>query len=100
MPVSRTKSRSKSGPTPMERPIGFLSYTSFDDEHNRGWISDFCKALSGEVRAQTGSPFPIFQDRGDVKWGQDWKLRINGALQTATFLFPMITPNFFSSTEC
>ena len=80
--------------------MGFLSYAHFDDDHNRGWISDFCKTLSGEVRAQTGKQFPIFQDRTDLMWGQNWTARINGALETATFLFPVITPNFLSSTEC
>ena len=82
------------------RPIGFLSYATFDDEHSGGWISDFCRSLSAEVRAQTGKPFPIFQDRRDVLWGQNWRSRINGALEAATFLFPVMTPSFFQSSEC
>jgi len=94
------KTRRKAGAFHGDLPMGFLSYARSDDEYSRGWISAMCKALSGEVRAQTGRQFPIFQDRTDVRWGQSWAQRVNGALETATFLFPVISPTFFIRKEC
>jgi F-box protein 11 len=56
--------------------------------------------LSGEVRIQTGEAFEIFQDRNDIAWGQQWKSRIEDALDAVTFLIPVITPAFFKSVAC
>jgi hypothetical protein len=52
------------------------------------------------VDLQIGRGFPIFQDREDITWGQQWKSRIDGAIDTATFLIPIITPGFFRSAAC
>jgi len=49
---------------------------------------------------QTGQPFPIFQDRNDLRWGQHWKSRIDDALLDVTFLIPVVTPSFFRSPAC
>jgi parallel beta-helix repeat protein len=83
-----------------EKPIAFMSYSHFDDEHDGGALTTFCQRLSGEVHAQTGKDFPIFQDRKDIKWGQAWKVRVDESLDAATFLIPIITPNFFKSDYC
>ena len=80
--------------------MGFLSYAHFDDEHNLGWITAFCQTLGNEVRAQTGKPFQIFQDRRDIKWGESWRERIKAGLDASTFFFPVITPSFLQSVEC
>lgn len=48
--------------------IGFMSYVRADDEHDAGYLTDFRERLSGEVRAQTGMRFDIFQDRHDIAW--------------------------------
>src|SRR6185503_14330456 len=77
----------------------FLTYTHFDDEHNRGTLTEFRNHLSAEVRAQTGDEFKIFQDK-DIEWGQNWRERIDEAIDGTTFLIPVITPSFFKSTEC
>jgi len=49
---------------------------------------------------QTGMPFPIFQDRNDLRWGQQWKSRIEDALLDVTFLIPVVTPSYFRSPAC
>jgi hypothetical protein len=97
-----SKARPKSGNRPKRKakPLGFLSYAQFDDLHNRGWISKFARVLSGEIHAQTGDPFDLFQDRNDVLWGENWRERINSSLKAATFLFPIVTPTFLKSKEC
>ena len=83
-----------------ERPIGFMSYVRFDDEHEHGRLTEFCKRLSGEVRIQTGEEFQIFQDKKHIAWGQQWQRRIDESLDAVTFLIPIITPGFFKSQAC
>ncbi|MFZ3166862.1 MAG: FxSxx-COOH system tetratricopeptide repeat protein [Candidatus Methanoperedens sp.] len=83
-----------------KQPVAFLSYVHSDDEHENGGLTQFCKRLSAEVKMQTGEEFPIFQDRNDITWGQNWKERIENTLDGVTFLIPIITPSFFKSTPC
>ena len=52
------------------------------------------------MHLQTGEKFDIFQDRKNIAWGQQWRQRINESLDAVTFLIPIITPGFFTSTEC
>ena len=49
---------------------------------------------------QIGIDFPIFQDRDNLKWGQNWEQRIEVSLDEVTFLIPIITPGFFNSPNC
>jgi parallel beta-helix repeat protein len=63
-------------------------------------LTQFRGNLSAEVRVQTGEEFPIFQDRKDILWGEQWKKRIEESLDEVTFLVPIVTPSFFKSTAC
>lgn len=81
-------------------PLAFMSYVRSDDEHDGGHLTEFRDRLSSEVQMQTGIPFPIFQDRNDIQWGQNWKERIEDSLNGVTFLIPVITPSFFLSPAC
>lgn len=81
-------------------PAAFMSYSRFDDKHERGHLTRLRKRLSNEVRAQTGKVFPIFQDRFDIRWGDAWQSRIDQALDAVTFLIPIISPSFFASDAC
>ncbi|MDB5555644.1 MAG: cobalt chelatase [Rhizobium sp.] len=49
---------------------------------------------------QTGRPFPIFQDKKNILWGQQWKERLDNELFNVTFLIPIITPGYFRSAAC
>jgi len=82
------------------KPLAFMSYVHLDDQHEAGRLTQFRERLSGEVRIQTGEDFPIFQDRTHIKWGQNWRERIDESLDEVTFLIPIITPGFFKSPEC
>ncbi len=84
----------------MLEPIAFLSYTRFDDAHDEERIAWFCERLSGEVKMQTGQPFPIFRDKKDIQWGQRWRERIEECLDEAVFLIPILTPSYFQSQPC
>lgn len=82
------------------KPAAFMSYVRFDDQHDDGQLTRFRERLSAEVQAQTGEEFPIFQDRNDIAWGQNWRARIEESLDTVTLLIPIITPSFFLSPAC
>jgi parallel beta-helix repeat protein len=82
------------------QPLAFMSYTHFDKERDNGYLTKLCENLSEEVRAQSGKDFPIFQDRKNILWGQTWKERIQGSIQSVTFFIPIITPSFFESNNC
>lgn len=83
------------------QPVAFLSYVRSDDEHENGRLTQFCERLSAEVKMQTGGEeFHIFQDIKDIKWGQNWKERLENALDEVIFLIPIITPSFFTSMPC
>ena len=81
-------------------PVAFMSYVRLVDAHDHGRLTEFQKRLSVEVQVQTGKKFPIFQDRDDIKWGQNWQERIDKSLDEITFLIPIITPGFFESPVC
>jgi hypothetical protein len=72
-------------------PAAFMSYVHLDDKNER--LTAFSISLGEEVRVQTGEQFLIFQDRRDIKWGQNWKKRIEESLNRVTFLIAFITPS-------
>jgi hypothetical protein len=82
------------------QPVAFMSYGRFDDKHENGRLTEFRERLSAEVEMQTGDEFPIFQDREDIKWGQNWKERLEETIDDVTFLIPILTPKFFKSPHC
>jgi hypothetical protein len=79
----------------------FMSYAHNDDKHDFHQLSLFRDRFSGEVQVQTAvKSFDIFHDRTSIAWGQNWKQRIDEALDGTTFLLVFLTPNFFASKEC
>ena len=81
-------------------PGAFFSYVRFNDDRDDGRIGQLCEDLSREVQAQTGDPFPIWRDRNDIAWGEQWEERLNRGLAAATFLLVVITPSWFKSPYC
>jgi formylglycine-generating enzyme required for sulfatase activity len=79
---------------PAKPPDAFLSYTRFDDRHDGGAISEFCRRLASAVRAVTGVPFEIFQDVEGIGVGEHWML------DEARFFIPILTPSYFTSEPC
>lgn len=80
------------------KAVAFISYVRADDSDGR--ITEFCRRLGEAVRQHTGEDFPIFQDRNDIRWGENWKVRVEEVLDEVTFLIPIVTPNFFQSQTC
>ena len=85
---------------PSSGPAAFMSYVRRDDEHENGRLTMLREHLEGEVGIQTGLPFPIFQDRNDIAWGDNWKVRIEEGIDAVTFFIPVVTPGFFQSAAC
>jgi parallel beta-helix repeat protein len=81
-------------------PAAFMSYVRFDDAHEDGQLTTFRERLAGEIRIQTGREFPIFQDRNDIAWGQNWRQRIEETLDEVTLLLVIVTPGLFHSPAC
>lgn len=79
-------------------PMAFMSYVHSDDKYKH--LTTLRERLSDEVQVQTGREFPIFQDRRDIQWGQNWRQRIENSLDEITFLIPIVTPSFFNSQAC
>ena len=78
-----------------------MCYLRRVDQHDQGRLTDLRKRLEGEVQLYRGEEdFAIFQDREDIRWGQQWRSRIEDSLNDVTFLIPIITPGFFRSKEC
>ena len=78
----------------------FMTYVRFNDQHDDGQLTQFRERLSAEIQVQTGEEFPIFQDRNDIAWGQNWQTRIDETLDAVTLLLVIITPSFFRSPAC
>src|SRR5437868_410580 len=82
-------------------PIGFVSYVRMDDTYEQGKIAEFQQRLQSAARLTTGdSAFRIFFDRNDIEWGQNWRARIAEAVDSTSFLIPIMTPAYFKSTAC
>src|ERR1041384_1749856 len=81
-------------------PAAFLSYVQLNDKHDRGRLTELRERLEHEVQVHTGEPFPIFQDRNDIQWGQQWKERIEEGIDASTFLIAIITPSYLKSPPC
>ena len=77
-------------------PDAFLSYTHFDDQHDGGAISEFCRRLASAVRAVTGAHFDIFQDVEGVGIGEQWPGKLDQMLDEARFFIPIVTPSYFT----
>ena len=78
----------------------FLSYARFNDKHDEDRLTHFCAKLAGEVETVTGDEFRIFQDRRDIRTGQDWKDRITETIDSTMLLIAILTPTFFRRPEC
>jgi hypothetical protein len=78
----------------------FMSYATLDDSTDGGVLSRIREQLSKEVEAKTAQKFPIFQDKENIRWSEDWRKKISCSLEKSTFLIAFITPNFWKSEYC
>jgi parallel beta-helix repeat protein len=81
-------------------PAAFLSYARFNDQHDHDRLTHLCTKLAGEIENVTGEAFHIFQDRRDIRTGQNWSESINESLDATTLFIAILTPSFFRSEAC
>jgi cobaltochelatase CobT len=83
-----------------QKPQIFLSYSAFDEEHDRGRLSALCSRLKEEVRLQTGEEVSIWRDREEIKGGDNWRETIEQQLRDSDILIAFITPSYLNSRFC
>jgi hypothetical protein len=78
---------------------GFWGYVHVDDDQDHGRIRRLATAVKNEYSLITGQDLELFVDH-DIAWGEEWKARIDNALSATTFFIPIVTPRYFTSSEC
>ncbi|MEU7083781.1 toll/interleukin-1 receptor domain-containing protein [Streptomyces achromogenes] len=79
---------------------GFWSYTHRDDEIEDGRIQRLARKIANEFEGITAEELDVFIDKKNIKWGEEWRKRIDNALTGSVFFMPIITPRFLKSEEC
>lgn len=82
------------------KTTGFFSYVHADDEAERGRIAQLARDIAERVEMLTGETIELFFDRDDLEWGDDWRNRIDNSLASTAFFIAILTPRFFTSSEC
>ena len=79
---------------------GFWSYVHADNEDEDGRILRLADRLRAEFAVLTAASLELFVDREGINWGDEWRRRIDEALEVTTFFIPIVTPRYFRSPEC
>ena len=79
---------------------GFWSYVHADDEAEGSRISRLARDVSSQFQMLTGEPLELFLDEDAIKWGDEWKDKIDSSLASVAFFIPVLTPRYFMSPEC
>ncbi|WP_030450534.1 TIR domain-containing protein [Herbidospora cretacea] len=79
---------------------GFWSYTHRDDLAEGGRLLRLAESVREEYALLTGNDLEIFVDREGIAWGEEWRQRIDQALQSTTFFIPIVTARYLQSVEC
>jgi hypothetical protein len=79
---------------------GFWSYVHADDIAEGGRIARLATDVAAQFEMLTGEPLTLFLDKDAIKWGDDWRDKIDSTLATVAFFIPVLTPRYFMSPEC
>lgn len=78
----------------------FLSYVHDDNDRAKGGIVRFARDLVDTYSYLYGHELQLFVDRDDLRWGENWKDRLDSELETTSFLLSVITPRYLTSRAC
>lgn len=81
-------------------PTAFMSYPTSIDKLDDGVVSYISQILCAELQEIYSSNFQIFQDCKSIRLGEDWREKIDLALDNSTIFIAFITPNYFKSKYC
>ena len=79
---------------------GFWSYSRGDNDHLENQLTELRQRIAGEVSMILGTDVSMFQDVYDLRTGDKWKDALRGAVSTATFLVPVLSPRYFARAWC
>lgn len=85
---------------PSGQAAGFWSYVHQDNDQDDGRILRLSERIRAEYSLLTGDELHLFIDREGIAWGNEWRQRIDGALDLTTFFIPIVTPRYFTRDEC
>ncbi|MDR6866578.1 hypothetical protein J2Y69_001171 [Microbacterium resistens] len=78
----------------------FWSYAHADNERENDRILRLVELVRGEYELLTGTTIKIFTDRSKIAWGDDFRQKLEEALQETSFFIPILTPTYFLRDEC
>ena len=79
---------------------GFWSYVHRDDEADGGRIVRLANDLVAQYEMFTGETISLLFDKDLLKWGDNWRDKIDDSLASVAFFIPVMTPRYFMSSEC
>ena len=79
---------------------GFWSYVHKDDVADDGRISRLARDMGAQYEMLTGEAIELFLDRDALKWGDNWRNKIDESLASVAYFIPVLTPRYFMSPEC
>ena len=74
----------------------FLSYAQADSEE---WVRALEETIGREVIARLGN-VQLWQDKKNIRFGQDWPAAIEGAVGSSAAFLAIISPNYRQSAWC
>jgi hypothetical protein len=75
----------------------FVSYSQKDDQT---WIKAFQQGLAQELRGKLGADTDLWQDRTNVRFGQDWAEEIEEAIAGSALFVAILSPGYQHSEYC
>jgi hypothetical protein len=78
----------------------FWSYVHKDDDAESGRVVRLATDLAAQYEMITGEPIEIFVDQRSLQWGDEWRSRVDAALESMAFFVAVLTPRYFMSVEC
>lgn len=80
--------------------VAFWSYVHADNQLDYLRLVRLAKLLEAEYEALTNRTLSVHTDATVLSWGSDWRQRLDEAIAEASFFIPILSPRFFTSTEC
>ena len=84
----------------MQNLKGFYSYVHNDDKAEKGRITQLVRDIVEQYGLITGDRIELFLDKDDLKWGDNWRAKIDDNLGSIAFFIPVLTPRYLMSMEC
>jgi hypothetical protein len=78
----------------------FWSYVHADDEADGGRIRRLAHDVIGQYAMLTGEQIGLFLDADAIKWGDEWRAKIDAGLSSVAFFVAVLSPRYLLSPEC